>query len=144
MRRLPPILLCLSALLLACPGSLENPERFLDGGGGGGGGDGGSSCGDVEADILKPKCGIAGCHAAMTKQSGLDLETMGIAARVVGKTTDPAGPCVGQSLPTVFDSKIKSTSSCGTTMRAFATTFNNADQACVHAWLREITDGGVP
>src|SRR4051812_2866149 len=77
-----------AAALAGCPGTLKDKERFLVDGGGGGA----APCPDVPAEILAGKCGGNGCHGGTVPAQGLDLESPGVAARVVGK---PAMECTG-------------------------------------------------
>ena len=65
----------LSVLLIAgCPGSLSNPEDFIDGG---------STEKDAKT-ILADSCGTMGCHDASPQaQAGLDLISPDVESRVV-------------------------------------------------------------
>ncbi|MBW2223052.1 MAG: hypothetical protein JRF54_02335, partial [Deltaproteobacteria bacterium] len=65
----------LSALVIAgCPGSLSNPDDFIDGG---------SIDKDAET-ILAESCGTTGCHDASPQaQAGLDLISPNVESRVV-------------------------------------------------------------
>ncbi|TFH26233.1 MAG: hypothetical protein E4H00_10875, partial [Myxococcales bacterium] len=62
------------ALVVGCPGSLSNPEDFIDGG-------------SIEKDaetILAESCGTMGCHDATPQaQAGLDLISPNVESRVV-------------------------------------------------------------
>jgi hypothetical protein len=76
MHRLVLVALGLSAALAVggCPGSLDNPEDF---------GDGGVEVKDAET-ILAQSCGTTGCHDDSSQaQAGLDLLSPGVENRVV-------------------------------------------------------------
>jgi hypothetical protein len=61
-------------LVVGCPGSLSNPEDFIDGG---------SVDKDAET-ILAESCGTNGCHDASPQAAeGLDLISPGVESRVV-------------------------------------------------------------
>lgn len=61
-------------VLGACPGSLDNPEDF---------GDGGMEVRDAET-ILAESCGTTGCHDDSSQaQAGLDLLSTGVEDRLV-------------------------------------------------------------
>jgi hypothetical protein len=65
---------CSVVVLAGCPGSLSNPEDFIDGG----------SVAKSAEMILADSCGIPGCHDATAQaQAGLDLLSPGVAGRVV-------------------------------------------------------------
>lgn len=99
-------------LLVACPGTLDDKQRFLVDAGSAGrpaaAGSGGDEdaavpsdagsdaaagsdagpdlgpCGDVVERIFVPSCGGTGCHGATGSQQDLDLVSEGVAQRVVG------------------------------------------------------------
>lgn len=77
--------------LTGCPGSLEDPDRFLSetavGEAGRTDGNVTPLCPpsvDVERDILNAKCGTAGCHGTMNPQGNLDLASPDIHGRIQG------------------------------------------------------------
>ncbi len=130
--RLVPVALAL-LFSSACPGSLENPERFLVGQ------DAGPSC-DVENDIFKQVCATSGCHDAATKTQGLDLETAGIKQRIKTSTATCAS-VVGQPMGTFLLSKVKGTQTCGAAMPTGYPMLDSAELKCVEDY---INDGGLP
>jgi hypothetical protein len=84
------VLACLWALA-GCAGSLDNPERF---------GDGGSNltgfvCPSLgkpaKAEVITKKC-VSGCHSASVQVSGLDLESADAGARLVDVSTTACPP----------------------------------------------------
>lgn len=140
--------LALGALLGlgACPGTLEDKERFFTDGGAttGDGGD----CGDVPARILQPACGGTGCHGARAPQQGLDLESPGVAQRVLSvRSTGCMGVLADPQAPesSVLYSKLLDTPSCGSRMPLARPPLSAADTECVRAWIRSLggaADGG--
>ena len=85
------ILLLLAAVALSgCPGTLDNPEDFREGGSSGGGG----SCPpgtNVETDILGKAtgsgCATKICHDAQDPAGNLDLASPGLASRLLDQTS---------------------------------------------------------
>jgi hypothetical protein len=81
---------CLLALA-GCAGSLDNPDRF---------GDGGSNltgfvCPSLgkpaKAEVILKKC-VSGCHSAAVIESGLDLESPAAGGRLVDISTNACPP----------------------------------------------------
>ena len=76
--------------LAGCAGSLENPDRF---------GDGGSAAGFVcpslgvpaKSQVILLKC-VSGCHSASVVASGLDLESPNAGSRLVDVSTTACPP----------------------------------------------------
>src|SRR4051812_5630981 len=83
--------------LAACPGRLDDPERF--------------TC-HAETDVLIKKCGIDTCHDPVTKQNGLDLASPGIAMRITTGTST----CMSIPLIQLLPNKLTATPACGATM----------------------------
>jgi hypothetical protein len=144
-------------LLLGCPGTLDNKERFLvDAGHSSGGGDDAGApveagsdaaadadpntgpCGDVVARIFVPSCGGTGCHGTIGAQQDLDLVSPGVAERVVGVSgtgclstlADPADP-----EGSLLYQKLSPTPPCGSPMPLARPALSEADAACVLAWI---------
>jgi len=153
--------LALIALLLAaCPGTLEDKQRFLTysgsagktgtaGNATGGGEDVPSDagpdadpnlgpCGDVVERIFVPSCGGTGCHGATGAQQDLDLVSAGVASRVVGvpgigcsaTLADPANP-----EDSLLYQKLLPTPPCGSPMPLARPALSDEDVACVRAWI---------
>lgn len=130
------------ALASGCPGTLDDKERFLSDGGVGG-------CGDVPARLFVPACGGTGCHGSKSPQQGLDLESPGVAARVVGQR---ATTCVGiladpkQASQSLLYTKLLDAPGCGARMPLARPALSDADAACILAWIAAqapaTTDGG--
>lgn len=145
-------------LLVGCPGTLDDKERFLVDAGSagsagaagnatGGGEDAGTTldsgpdlgpCGDVVARIFVPSCGGTGCHGPSGAQQDLDLVSPGVAARVVGVSgigcsavlADPANP-----EGSLIYQKLSPTPPCGSPMPLARPALTDEDVACVRAWI---------
>jgi hypothetical protein len=135
MRRLG--LLVVTMTLTACPGSLENPERFLDGGLDGGS-DAGFTCtpANVESLIFIPSCGGAGCHGPTNPSNGLDLQSPGVASRLKG-----VSQCMSKSEASFMLEKLHPSPACGSQM-PLGRTLPDEQIACVASYLASL-DGGV-
>ena len=128
------------ALLVGCPGKLEDKELFVAAFN-----DGGlqnqndtGPCGDVVTRIFVPSCGGTGCHSALAPQQDLDLVSPGVASRVVGVSakgcsvtlvdpTDPEGSLMYQ--------KLSPNPPCGAQMPLAQPPLSSADAECVRAWI---------
>jgi hypothetical protein len=148
-------------LLVGCPGTLDDKQRFLvDAGAGkagvadgatGGGDDAAPSdagtnhdagdtgpCGDVVARIFVPSCGGTGCHGPTGAQQDLDLVSPGVAARVVGVsgigcTAILADPADPDG--SLIYQKLSPTPPCGSPMPLARPALSDEDVACVRAWI---------
>ena len=60
------------AAAAGCPGSLADPARYT------------APCADVPAQTFPARCATASCHSAAARAGALDLESPGVAARLVG------------------------------------------------------------
>jgi len=156
--------LVLGALLLvACPGTLDDKQRFLvDAGSAGkvgtagtGGGDDAAApsdagsdagdagpnlgpCGNVVERIFEPSCGGTGCHGATGAQQGLDLVSAGVAQRVVGVpgigcSATLADPANPEA--SLIYTKLSPTPPCGSPMPLARPALSDEDVACVLAWI---------
>ncbi|MFL5320088.1 MAG: hypothetical protein ACJ790_10575 [Myxococcaceae bacterium] len=146
MRHLAPIFCTLSIAMLGCPGSLENPERFLDGGT-----DAGSSGGyvcpsanlKVKTALINVKCGNAGCHDANTQSGGLDLASANAPERLVNI---PSAGCAGKTLVTAdggfLIEKIHPSPQCGVQMPS-GSSLSATEQQCLVEWAAHISSGGA-
>jgi hypothetical protein len=156
--------LVLGALLLAaCPGTLDDKERFLvdaasagkpgaagsstGGGSDAAGADAGANpdagpdlgpCGDVVERIFVPSCGGTGCHGATAAQQDLDLVSAGVAERVVGVpgigcSATLADPANPEA--SLIYQKLSPTPPCGSPMPLARPALSDEDAACVLAWI---------
>ena len=129
------------SILSGCAGSLQDPERF----------DAGTPNGfvcsglnvPVKSDLLARKC-TAGCHSAAAAMSGLDLESAGVASRLINVSTQDCPPRV-RVLPadggTLQEMISPGTPTCGTSMPPGGL-LTNAEMACVVEWTRNLVAGG--
>ena len=139
----------LTASLGACPGRLENPEDFV-----GSSPDGAiATCtigvSAVEAQLIRPRCATANCHDRAGHAGGLDLETPGLAARLLNVRSsmcagrvlvDPASPAAGY-----FVEKLSASPRCGGRMPLGAPALSAGELTCVRGWLATLTvDAGTP
>jgi hypothetical protein len=111
-----------------------------------------TSCADVPqsvfARVAPTGCTTAGCHSAASKAGGLDLESSGLPARIVGAAAtggpglliDPANP--GAS---VMLAKLKTPPPFGGVMPPSAP-LDDATLACVQNWVfaAAAADAGAP
>ncbi|WP_437678363.1 nucleotide-binding protein [Sorangium sp. So ce131] len=120
-------------LLAGCPGTIDDPWRFE----GRGGGPDGVACGDVPAAFAE-RCGSASCHGPGEPAAGLDLVTLGLDARVVGR---PAQTCEGaladpaRPEESVLYVKLTEAPGCGARMPLGAAPLLPDEMACVSAWI---------
>jgi hypothetical protein len=129
----------LVAACVGCPGSLEDPSRFSDAAG---------SCPDVPTALFATTCSTtAGCHSATDKQLGLDLQTPGVASRLIGVhpvggpglLVDPSNPAMS-----VVYTKLTAMPPFGVRMPFGEAPLDDATVACVLQWITlQVTDGGA-
>lgn len=123
------------ALAGACAGGLDDPDRFRDGGVS-------LTCPDgydVEAELLAPRCGVAGCHAAVSPQAGLDLLTAGARARMLGSPATSSclgAPLVDSASPeqSVLYLKVAGTQ-CGARMPSLGDPLSATEIECLRLWI---------
>jgi hypothetical protein len=151
------MVVCLGAGL-ACPGNLSpeftNQTTGVAGSTGAAGmGAGGSgsfpSCSIEPLTLIKNKCGLAGCHVANnTNAGGLDLNSDGVASRLVGVQTtgDNASECGGMtyliagSSPAMglFIDKLTDPPPCGVKMPNLGS-WNDTNTQCLTQWATSVT-----
>jgi hypothetical protein len=129
----PSLLLPLCALsLTACPGALEDPDRFLDAS---------VTCSTawVETTLFTGTCGGAGCHEATNAGGGLDLVSAGVSARLAGAST-----CTGHPLSSFMLEKLEPSPPCsGSQMPLGKPALTSAQKTCLSSYLAALSDGGV-
>lgn len=125
------IVVC-AAVTSACPGSLENPDRFA-----------GVSCElniDVERDVLQAKCGGMDCHnSGANPAAGLDLESPNVLQRLIDV---PGRACDGRQLiqseapdgSQLLD-RVQEMPECGLRMPLGADVLPAEEQNCLRAWV---------
>ena len=126
--------------LVACAGTLEDPERFAEAGGlAPSSADAGpvAACPPVETGIFQVKCATAGCHAASGPAGGLDLASPDVLGRLANKSAQ-GGPgsivVPGNPGASVLYTKLTSAPPFGSRMPLGAT-LDDATLACVHDWI---------
>lgn len=143
------LLIVVAALAAGCAGELNDPERFtgeaVDASSGGvadadpGAPDADSvpACGDVQPDIIVPRCSGGACHDAAAPAAGLDLGSPDVGARLIGV----ASACNGLLLIDPNDrpasyllEKLAPSPTCGGQMPPGAP-LSAADLACVIEWV---------
>jgi hypothetical protein len=146
LRLVAPLLVALACI--ACPGRLEDPSRFDDGGGtddtdatappdeGGSGSDAG--CSDVPATIFTPKCATAGCHSSGDKAQGLDLQSADVGTRLAGAcATEGSGYLINLTTPnaSVLYTKLSASPPYPSRMPVGGPYLDDTQMACVLAFL---------
>lgn len=134
MRRLPaPLLLLL--LGTACPGRLEDPERFESAAA--------EPCTlDVERTLLPASCGSGGCHGTSNPAAGLDLVSPGVAQRLLDvKSSCRDKPLVNASGSYLLE-KLHPRPGCGTQM-PLGTPLTASELGCVEQYVRGLQEGGA-
>jgi len=126
-------------LVSACPGEIENPAIFLTGAGGGA-----DACSlDVEADIFQEKCNTSTCHNASDEAANLDLESPGIASRVVGVDGECTGVLADPDNPeeSLLYTKLDSSPGCGLQM-PLGGELSDEEKSCILEWIGDQMGGG--
>jgi hypothetical protein len=123
-----------SLTLMGCPGALEHPERFLDGGTDGGG----FTCtpAAIEAQ-LSATCGGAGCHGSSSPANGLDLVSTGVATRLGG-----VSGCQSKTTKTFMIEKLAPSPACGSQMPLGRAPWSDDEVACLTTYLNGLGAGG--
>jgi hypothetical protein len=119
---------------LACPGHIDDPERFRQ-------------CAiDVEVDVFRQTCGASGCHVAgANAAAGLDLTSPGVASRLVNKPSTCNGKLYlsGPSEGFLLEKVSQDMPTCGTRMPATGT-LTDEELRCLRLWAASAFDGGTP
>ena len=127
-------LLTVAALVCcSCAGELTNPSRFLD--------DQGDACADMDvvAEILAADtCSNSGCHDVDAPAAGLDLQSPGVAARLLDVASNNCSDRLlidsGNRGTGYFLESLEQTPSCGSQMPIGAPL--SAEQiGCLQAWV---------
>jgi hypothetical protein len=119
----------LAPLLGACPGHLEDPERFV------------TCTMDVERELLAPRCATSGCHHSAPNPAGnLDMASPGLAARLAAGTSS----CEGRPLTANMLDKVQPAPTCGSPMPLGGTPLSPQELDCLELYLQRITAGGTP
>lgn len=104
---------------------------------------------DLQAQILTPSCATAGCHTTSNPAVGLDLQSPGVASRLVGVA---AVSCPGHTLVVagdpassfLIDKVSNDLPACGSRM-PLGGVLDPASVACLSAWIASLApmDAGV-
>jgi hypothetical protein len=94
---------------------------------------------DVETDIFQAKCGLSGCHDAMTMMNGLDLASPGVATRL---KTQVSTMCMMLPELTLIPEKLTSSPPCGQTMPV-GNPLTTDEVKCVDDYIAKLADGGT-
>ncbi len=120
-------------VVAACPGSLEEPDRFT------------SRCGDVPTRIFAAKCTTAGCHNAVDKSQGLDLQSPDVGKRLQGvRSGNTSSLLIDPSQPetSALYTKI-STPIVGARMPLYAPNLDSHSIACTLDWIKSLSTQSV-
>ena len=140
--------LAVCAFASGCPAALDDPAAFESV-------EGGSSaaaatCPDIPTQIFATSCAQSGCHASAAPAASLDLQSPGVAARLVGvkpalcassaALVDPSNP--DQSL---LYEKLGPSPPCGARMPLTGHYLSDSDTSCVRSWIANLSraDGGA-
>jgi hypothetical protein len=129
----------IAGLVLAgfgCPGTLDNPARFLIDAEPEVGPDG-NGCPDIPGGVLRGTCTSAGCHSAADKTQGLDLESPGVASRLVGACALGGGLLIDPDQPSrsVMYAKVTIAPPFGSRMPLGKPPLDSTTIACVLSWV---------
>jgi hypothetical protein len=130
--------LVMTALAAGCPGVLEDPDRFLDGGADG-------ICPDIPGELFPKSCGGSICHQGAEPAAGLDLVAPDVAARVVDqKGRDCPGILADPIVPeaSLIYTKLLPLPDCGSPMPLGRPLLTDAELQCVRNWIAEQTPTG--
>ena len=129
-----PGVAAMAAMLAACAGDLENPERFAD-----------CPPGFVE-QLFMEKC-AGECHAGAEPEAGLDLVTPGAGQRLMGAPSVQEA-CEGLSIVdpggenSLLVDKLSDSPPCGARMPFGQTKLDAAEVECVRRWVDEVVAAG--
>ncbi len=144
MKRPASVVLALALVLVVagCPGSLDNPEAFIDGG-----------TPPKDADtVFEESCATLGCHDDMTEASGLNLLPPGVADRVVDQDAEGLG-CESRKLVIagdpdssyLLDKVLGRAGICGSRMPPLSM-LSDSDTEVLRQWIIDLggSAGGTP
>lgn len=123
-----------AAVVAACAGELEHPERFAD-----------CPPGFVE-QLFQEKC-AGECHAGAEPEASLDLVSPGAAQRLVGAASVQE-TCAGLMIVdpggegSLLVDKLRDAPPCGARMPFGQTALDDAEIECVRRWVDEVVAVG--
>jgi hypothetical protein len=123
--------LSLLLLLCACPGTLDDPQSYLD-----------PACPDVERDLLAVRCAGPQCHASVPQPAaGLDLHSPGVAARLMNRRARCGGLLLDPEEPEASLLYVKTgidvPEDCPTTMPLVGDPLTDVQRACLLSWIED-------
>jgi hypothetical protein len=125
------------AACVGCPANLEDPGRFSDAAG---------ACPDVPQEVFVKVCSTPGCHSTVDKMLGLDLQSPGVASRLIGvRAVGGTGLLIDPSNPTtsVLYTKLTPNPPFGVRMPFTRPPLDDATIACVLQWITsQVGDAG--
>jgi hypothetical protein len=143
--------------LTGCPGSLD-PSLTGTGTGGSGGTSGVCDAPMMlfQSTDLSKGCGSdAACHGAVAKESGLDLASASVIARLLDKAPDPTTSvsCSASTMPYLISNtnpaqglmidKLNNPASCGSPMPYPVGNLPAAQKTCLLEWATAVTTGMI-
>ena len=131
---LPLAVITGAALWVACPGRIEDPDRFRE------------CMIDVEVDVFRQTCGASGCHVAgSTAAAGLDLTSPGVASRLVNTPSSCNGKLLlsGPADGYLLEKVTQQTPTCGGPMPVNGS-LTDEELRCLRRWTTSAFDGGTP
>lgn len=122
-----------------CPGVLDDPDRFR-----------GDFCSDIETELFPQKCSSGDCHDAIEPEAMLDLQSPGVAARLVG-ITGQGEECfmqgtlviAGNAEGSLLYQKLNDTQPCGARMPFIGDALTEQEIGCVATWIEALDDEPV-
>ncbi len=153
--RLSGLLAVLLPLVIGCTVNTYDPTPGGSGGGGGAsGGDdtgGGSGTGtaacsatDAPTTVLAARCTNTACHDADAPAAGLDLQSAGVAQRLMGVTSSCANHVLvvaGDPASSYLMDKIGGAPACGGLMPPTGT-LDTEEVGCVQGWITSLAGSG--
>jgi hypothetical protein len=118
-------------IFLGCPGELENPERFIDGGFP-------QTCPDITTELFVKSCAGSICHEGANPAAGLDLIAPNVESRLVNIAgRDCPGLLVDPVLPeaSLLYEKLLPLPACGSPMPVGKPALNGFELECVREWI---------
>jgi len=124
--------------LTACPGTIEDPERFI------GGATGSEPCTEPSG-IFAASCALANCHATSMPALGLDLESPGFEQRLIDVPAMGGGTLVvpGDAESSVLYTKLTEMPPFGLRMPSGRPPLSQAQIDCVGDWITGLGGGAL-
>jgi hypothetical protein len=143
--------MAVAATIVGCAGTIEDPALFTsnpteNAAAAPSTTASGSGCGDPTVSLFPSSCAAPGCHDSSIPQAGLDLQSPGLPGRLVGKMAS-GGPGVlidpgGDPDKSVLYLKLTSMPPYGLQMPEIGQKLDDAEMACMRAWVSSSATGG--